>query len=73
MEDKDGTKDNITVTLYWTEQPESGQAAEKKTEHREVDGTTNLHKLDISSFTKGTYYVYLELESDETACLSISR
>ena len=46
MEDKDGTKDNITVTLYWTEQPESGQAAKKETEHREVDGTTNLHKLD---------------------------
>ena len=65
MEDKDGTKDNITVTLYWTEQPESGQAAKKETEHREVDGTTNLHKLDISSFTKGTYYVYLELESDK--------
>ena len=32
-----------------------------------LDSTHTLsivHKLDISSFTKGTYYVYLELESD---------
>ncbi|MDE6105401.1 MAG: hypothetical protein K2G38_06960 [Clostridia bacterium] len=59
-----GTKENVTVQLYWCKKPESGAAVFDRTGVDQDDNGND--RLDIAEFKKGNYFVVAQLASGNT-------